>query len=122
MRIAAVVPQLRTTDLASSLAFYTKVLGFALEFQYEDFYAGVRTGPYLLHLKLIDFPDPSIEFVREEGHIHLYFQVPDITTTAAELKRHGVSMIRDVHDTAWNTRECIIEDNQGHTLYFGEPV
>jgi len=122
MQILGAIPQLRTTDLAASIAFYTKVLGFALEFQYEDFYAGVRAGQYMLHLKLSDAADPSIDFVREEGHFHLYFQVPDITATAAELKRHGVRMIRDVQETAWATRECIIEDNVGHTLYFGEPA
>jgi Predicted enzyme related to lactoylglutathione lyase len=122
MQITHIIPQLRTTDLAASIAFYTKVLGFTLEFQYEDFYAGVRTGDYLLHLKLSDSADPSVAFVREEGHFHLYFQVTDIRTTAAELRRHGVRLIRDVHETAWNTRECIIEDNVGHTLYFGEPL
>jgi catechol 2,3-dioxygenase-like lactoylglutathione lyase family enzyme len=122
MQITRVIPQLRTTDLAASIAFYTKVLGFTLEFRHEDFYAGVRNGHYQLHLKLVDSTDPSIVFVAEEEHFHLYFQVPDIVTTAAELKRHGVRLIRDVHETAWSTRECIIEDNAGHTLYFGEPV
>ena len=38
--ISGVIPQLRTTDLRSSIDFYTTKLGFQLEFQYEDFYAG----------------------------------------------------------------------------------
>jgi hypothetical protein len=25
-----------------------------------------------------------------------------------------------VHETAWGTRECIIKDNVGLTLYFGQ--
>ena len=122
MQVTSVIPQLRTTDLAGSMTFYTEVLGFTLVFRVEDFYAGLRAGQHTLHLKLSDSPDPSIAFVREEEHFHLYFQVPDIMTTAAELKGRGVRMIRDVHETAWNTRECIIEDNVGHTLYFGEPL
>lgn len=122
MQITGVIPQLRTTDLAASIAFYTKVLGFTLVFQHEDFYAGLRSGEYQLHLKLADETDPSVAFVREEGHFHLYFQVPDVRAAAAELKRHGVTMVRDVHETAWNTRECIIEDDAGHTLYFAEPM
>jgi hypothetical protein len=31
-----------------------------------------------------------------------------------------VRLVREVHDTPWNTREFVIKDDQGHTLYFGE--
>lgn len=120
MQISSVVPQLRTTDLASSIAFYTTKLGFTLEFQHEDFYAGVRSGPYLIHLKLVDSPDPSIAYVAREEHIHLYFDTPNVGAVADELTRKGVRISRDVHDTDWGTRECVVEDNAGHTLYFGQ--
>jgi catechol 2,3-dioxygenase-like lactoylglutathione lyase family enzyme len=120
MRIARVIPQLRTTDLSSSIAFYTGILGFSLEFQYGDFYAGVRSGPYELHLKLVDTADPSIAFVDREEHFHLYFQTPDVASVAAELERKGVRLERGVHTTDWGTRECVVKDDQGHTLYFGE--
>ena len=122
MQIARVIPQLRTTDLGAAIEFYTAKLGFTLEFQYEDFYAGVRTGDCMLHLKLSDAPDPSIAFVDNEDHFHLYLQVADITAVAEELKRKGVPLLRDVHETAWRTRECIIRDADGHTLYFGQPL
>jgi uncharacterized glyoxalase superfamily protein PhnB len=36
------------------------------------------------------------------------------------VKRNGVHLVRDVHETAWGTREFVIKDNQGHTVYFGE--
>lgn len=120
MQISSVVPQLRTTDLAASIDFYTEKLGFTLEFQYDDFYAGVRSGNYAVHLKLIDAPDPSIAFVDRDEHFHLYFGTDDVASVADELKRQDVAMVRDVHETAWGTRECIIKDNAGHTLYFGE--
>jgi len=120
IQIARVVPQLRTTDLAASIAFYTGTLGFTLDFQYEDFYAGVRSGPHVVHLKLVDAPDPSVAFVEEGDHFHLYFETADVAGVAAELKRRGATLVRDVHDTAWGTRECIVKDNQGHTLYFGQ--
>jgi catechol 2,3-dioxygenase-like lactoylglutathione lyase family enzyme len=44
MTITSIVPQLRTTDLASSIRFYTEKLGFTVAFKYEDFYAGLRVG------------------------------------------------------------------------------
>jgi catechol 2,3-dioxygenase-like lactoylglutathione lyase family enzyme len=120
MQISSVVPQLRTTDLAASIEFYTTKLDFTLEFQYDDFYAGVRSANYVVHLKLIDAPDPSIAFVDREEHFHLYFQTADVSAVARDLERRGVRLVQDVHETAWGTRECIIKDNAGHTLYFGQ--
>lgn len=120
MQITGVIPQLRTTNLAESIRFYTTKLGFRLEFQYEDFYAGIRTGGQVIHLKHVDEKDPSIEYVDEGGHIHLYLQTDDVTAAARVMKENGVTIVCDVHDTAWATRELVIRDDQGHTLYFGE--
>lgn len=122
MQIVHVIPQLRTTNLAASIGFYTATLGFTLEFQYEDFYACVRSGNQRVHLKLTDAPDPSIAFVDREEHFHLYLETADIAALAEELKYKGVPFVRDVHETAWRTRECVIRDTDGHTLYFGQPL
>ena len=122
MRITSVIPQLRTTDLAASIAFYTTKLGFTLEFQYEDFYAGLRTGSHVIHLKHIDETDPSIDFVEHGGHFHLYFETDDLSATAEMLGRNGVPLETGVHETAWGTRELVIKDDQGHTLYFAQPL
>ena len=51
MEISSAIPQLRTTDLAESIRFYTTKVGLTLEFQYQDFYAGVRAGRQVFHLK-----------------------------------------------------------------------
>ena len=120
MPISGVIPQLRTTDLAGSIRFYTTRLGLTLEFQYEDFYAGIRAGSQLFHLKLVDQKDPSIEFVEDGQHFHLYLQTTDVMATAGALKESGVHLVKDVHETPWGTREFVIKDDQGHTLYFGE--
>jgi catechol 2,3-dioxygenase-like lactoylglutathione lyase family enzyme len=119
--IANVIAQLRTTDLAESIRFYTEQLGFTLEFQYEDFYAGIRAGRHLIHLKLADEVDPSIAFVDHGGHFHLYLDVADVSAAAEELRRRGVHLEQEVHDTEWGTREFVIKDYQGHTLCFGQP-
>ncbi len=120
MHISNVIAQLRTTDLAESIRFYTQKIGFTLEFQYEDFYAGIRAGQQIFHLKLVDEKDPSIAFVDLGDHFHLYFETDDISAVADTLKRNGVHLVKEVHQTAWGTRELVIKDNQGHTLYFGE--
>jgi catechol 2,3-dioxygenase-like lactoylglutathione lyase family enzyme len=122
MPVTGVIPQLRTTDLRASLAFYTGRVGLTVEFRYEDFYAGVRAGEQVFHLKQVDTKDPSIDFVEHGGHLHLYLQTPDADAMAAELKARGVRLVEEVHDTPWRTRELVIHDDQGHTLYFGQPL
>ena len=107
-------------DLAESIRFYTAKLGLALDFEYEDFYAGIRAGNQLFHLKRVDEKDPSIPYVEKGEHFHLYLQTRDLAAQAAALKGNGVSFVRDVHETPWGTREFAIRDNQGHVLYFGE--
>jgi catechol 2,3-dioxygenase-like lactoylglutathione lyase family enzyme len=120
LKISNVIPQLRTTDLESSIRFYTALPGFSLEFCYDDFYAGIRMGNEIFHLKRVDAKDPSIDDVQDHGHFHLYFGVPDTTAAAKEVREAGIQFIKDVYHTEWNTREFIIEDDQGHILYFGQ--
>jgi catechol 2,3-dioxygenase-like lactoylglutathione lyase family enzyme len=120
MRITGVIPQLRTTDLAESIRFYTEKIGLTLEFQFQDFYAGVRAGNQVFHLKQVDERDPSIDYVDHGDHFHLYLQTDDAVEAAQFLKKNGVTLVREVHDTAWGTREFVVKDDEGHTVYFGE--
>jgi len=122
MAITGIVPQLRTTDMASSIRFYTEKLGFSVEFNYQDFYTGIRAGKQIFHLKLVDEKDPSILYVDDGGHFHLYLQADGVAAFAAQLKASGVPLVKDVHETPWNTREIVIHDDQGHTLYVGEQL
>jgi catechol 2,3-dioxygenase-like lactoylglutathione lyase family enzyme len=120
MRILSAIAQLRTTDLAESIRFYTGSLGLTLVFQHADFYAGIRAGDQLFHLKLVDEKDPSIAFADAGEHFHLYLETDDADAAAESCRRNGVRLVRDVHDTPWGTREFVIKDDQGHTLYFGQ--
>jgi catechol 2,3-dioxygenase-like lactoylglutathione lyase family enzyme len=121
MMITGIMPQLRTTHMASSIRFYTEKLGFSVAFNYQDFYAGIRAGDQIFHLKLVDEKDPSIRYVDEGDHLHLYFETDGVADFAAQLKANGVKLVKDVHETPWQTKEIVIHDDQGHTLYFGEP-
>jgi catechol 2,3-dioxygenase-like lactoylglutathione lyase family enzyme len=51
MQISSAIAQLRTTDLAASIRFYTTKVGLTLEFQHQDFYAGIRAGQSALSPK-----------------------------------------------------------------------
>jgi uncharacterized glyoxalase superfamily protein PhnB len=60
----------------------------------------------------------SIDFYTAKVGLTLEFD--DIVATADRLKRHGVSLVRDVHETPWDTRELVSRDDQGHVLYVGQ--
>jgi catechol 2,3-dioxygenase-like lactoylglutathione lyase family enzyme len=120
MLVTGVVAQLRTTDLEESIRFYTDTLGLKLEFRYQDFYAGIRAGSQFFHLKQVDDADPSVEYVHHGDHFHLYLEVDDAAAAAEAWARKGVRLVRALTDTAWGTREFVINDDQGHTLYVGQ--
>lgn len=120
MKVRSLTPQLRTTDLEASIHFYTEKLGFELGFRFRDFYAGIRAGSQVFHLKLVDDEDPSIDFVRDGGHVHVFFEIDGVADAAAELRQRGVRLTRDVHETEYGTREIVLEDDQGHTLHLYE--
>src|SRR5258708_20437557 len=99
MQISSSIAQLRTTDLDASVRFYTTTVGLTLEFQYQDFYAGIRAGRQLFHLKLVDEKDPSIEFVDHCEHFHLYRETDDAAAAAEALTQKGVRLAKDLLQT-----------------------
>ena len=122
MSVTRAIAQLRSTDLGASIRFFVETLGMRLAFRHGDFYAGIDADGQVFHLKQVCEPDPSVADVREGGHFHLYFETDGVAALAADFERKGVRFIEGVHDTAWQTREFVIEDDQGHALYFGQPL
>jgi len=118
--VTSTIPQLRTTNIDESIDFYVNQLGFEIVFRYQDFYAGIRAGVSEFHLKLVDDKDPSIDFVRKGGHLHLYFAVKDALGYAGELKARGVTFLTEPHNTDYSQNDFIVLDDQGHCLGFAE--
>ena len=119
METEELVSQLRTTDLERAIHFYTRKLGFVLSFRYQDFYAGVSSGDRMIHVKLVDDPDPGIDFVRRGHHLHVHVGVRDIHAAFRQVQEVGVKIIEGISDRPWGITEFVIEDPDGHTLYFG---
>ena len=122
MAVTSATAQLRTTDLDRSIRFYTEALGLEVAFRFSDFYAGLRAGSQMLHLKFVDAPDPDLSHIDDGEHFHLYLATDDATALAAALAARGVAMLKPLHDTPWGTREFVIHDDQGHTLYVGQTL
>ena len=122
MKVSRIITQLRTTDIDASIDFFLKVLGFDLAFKFSDFYAGISVAGQLFHLKLVDEKDPSIKFVADNGHFHLFIELDDVDTMAEHIRQHGGELQNEVHDTDWDTREFSVIDDQGHTIYFAQAL
>ncbi len=120
MLISGITPQLRTRDIDASIRFYTDKVGLTLDFRHSDFYAGIRAGNQMFHLKLVDDTDPSIDYVQAGGHLDLYLGTGDVDAVARTLKHNGVALQQEPTDTSWNTRELVFRDDQGHTIYVGQ--
>ena len=76
-KIKKMSPQFLVTDIEHSIEFYTKKLGFNLEFRYEDFYAGIIKDGHSIHLKS---GKPSIEerkSKRENDDLDIIFSDTD---------------------------------------------
>jgi catechol 2,3-dioxygenase-like lactoylglutathione lyase family enzyme len=108
--------------LEESIRFYTEKVGLVLDFRHADFYAGIRAGDHVFHLKKVESRDPSISFVQAGNHLHLYLSTKDVDAVAARLEASGVTLQRKPANTAWQTRELVFLDDQGHTIYVAQSL
>lgn len=70
--------QLLVSDLSHSCEFYTKTLGFKVDFIYEDFYCGLIKQDCSIHLKLAT-PSPEKRKKKENNeHADIIFSITNI--------------------------------------------
>lgn len=117
---------LSVPDLAASIAWYRRMLGFALEReqhipQIPARVAFLRRGEFRLELFEVEGAAPLPASRRDphadlhvHGHKHLCFGVPDVTAAFAELRRLGADIIfENVID---GTPMGFFRDNTGNLL------
>lgn len=120
-RIKKMSPQLLVTDIEHSIEFYTKKLGFDVEFRYEDFYAGIIKNGYSIHLKS---GKPSIEerkSKRENVDLDIVFSVEGVEELYEEFVNKSVEIIQPLCERPYG-REFYIADPDGYILAFLEEV
>ena len=93
-KIKKMSPQLLVADIDRSIEFYTKKLGFDMDFRYEDFYAGIIKDGFSIHLKT---GKPSIDERHNKKvneHLDIIFSVEDIQKEYERLQKLGVKFSR----------------------------
>jgi catechol 2,3-dioxygenase-like lactoylglutathione lyase family enzyme len=116
-RIKQMSPQLHVADLERSIEFYTKKLGFKIEFRYEDFYAGIIKDGYSIHLKTGDPPIEQKKQHEDSDPIDILFSVDHIDDLYEELSGQSVLFIQPLRQMPYGN-EFYIADPDGNVIAF----
>ena len=114
------ITQLRFVDLDAAIAFYVDHLDCELVFRYEDFYAGLLLDGQMIHFKLVDDPEPNIDWVNQESHLHLSLEVADLEAFSAALKASNVAAGAIKHEP-WGS-EFELADPGGHSSFIRQTI
>jgi catechol 2,3-dioxygenase-like lactoylglutathione lyase family enzyme len=112
-----IAPVFRVEDISRSLAFYRDKLGFAVEFLYENFYAGVHRDGCRIHLKRSP-PTPRDQAAFEsQEHIDACIGVRSAETLSTCFSSVGVPFAVPLRHTPYGW-EFYVRDPDGYVLGF----
>ncbi|MDB5232950.1 MAG: ble 2 [Chitinophagaceae bacterium] len=112
-------PQFLVADITSSIEFYTTKLGFAVDFRYEDFYAGIARDGFSIHLKT---GQPSIaerQNKRNNEDLDIVFSVNGIEDLYKEFSNKFVEFLKPLQDMPYG-KEFYFADPDGYIIAFLE--
>lgn len=119
--------QLFVANVKRSCDFYTKKLGFAVEFVYGDppFYGQVRRDSARLNLRLVCEP-VFVEGIREREHL---LSASITVESAAEVKQlfltyqvADVRFFQTLKKEPWGARTFVVTDPDGNLILFAGPA
>jgi len=92
--LQAIAPQLLVDDLDAAIAYYRDRLGFAVDFVYDSFYAGVSRGGVLIHLKHAPKTVSDRAHRKEHEHLDAYVAVAGVEALYQELQSRGARVTK----------------------------
>lgn len=121
-RLEAAYPQVFTTDLEATRAFYVDQLGFTTVFVYGEppFYALVRRDGAGLNLRHVDVHPFDRDQARAESLLTAYLPVENVKAIYLELRERGVQFAQPLTTQPWGARDFIVADPDGNQLCFSE--
>jgi uncharacterized glyoxalase superfamily protein PhnB len=111
VKVFSASPVLRVMSTGPALTFYRDVLGFTVEFQYDD-YVGLSFGEAGLHLC-----GPAAGQTAGGGAV--YFFCDEIDAYFGTIRARGAMPERDPADQFYAMRDFSISDPDGNRLTFG---
>ena len=117
--IKKMCPQFLVADIERSIEFYTKTLGFEVEFRYEDFYAGIIKDGFGIHLKSGNPSPEERKNKREHEDLDIVFSVEDVEYFYNDLLGKPVEILQPLCVRPYG-KEFYIADPDGYILAFLE--
>ena len=129
MKFNKLIPELTVTDINKSKAFYTKVLGFKIEYERpEDRFAFLSLGEAQLMLDEINDNWSVGELKYPFGNgINFQIDIADIEGFVKNVKAQNVPLFKDIFTSSYQCdavryeeKEVLIQDPDGYLLRFSE--
>ncbi|MBS1519499.1 MAG: VOC family protein [Bacteroidetes bacterium] len=112
-------PQLLVADIRVSIKFYTAQLGFSLDFNYEDFYAGIFKDGFTIHLKSGRTSIEERKNRKDNEHLDLFFSVSDIEKLYNIISASPIEVTQPLRTMPYG-KEFYIADPDGYIIGFLE--
>ena len=116
-KLTFVAPVLRVANLARSIAYYRDLLGFDVEFEYENFYAGVVRDGCRVHLKWSTPRSKQCATSETPEHVDACLGVENAAALASALAARGARLAVPLRDMPYG-RELYVCDPDGYVLAF----
>ncbi len=120
--LLGIAPQFLVDNLNTAVAYYCDKLGFALDFNYESFYASVSRDGFSIHLKCAAKTISDRAHRKQNEHLDVHISVMGVATLYEELQARGAMIIRPLEERSWSCRDFYVEDIDGYILCFSEPT
>ena len=112
-------PLFLVADIKTAIEFYTKKLGFDIDFCYEDFYAGIIKDGYSIHLKMNKHAVKEKINNRNKEDIDITFLVDDIDILYQKLSDKSINITQPLRQMPYG-KEFYVSDPDGNILAFLE--
>jgi catechol 2,3-dioxygenase-like lactoylglutathione lyase family enzyme len=116
--VTSFAPQFLVDDLARSIAYYEK-LGFTFDEPWDGFYAIGELDGLELHLKEAPKNQDERRYRRENEHIDASAGVDGIEAFFSQCVANGVTILKPLAPTEWDTKDFYVEDPDGYIISFG---
>lgn len=131
MKFNALMPEIYVTDFQKSFDFYTKILGFTLEYQRENplfaFFSYGDAQFMIQQLRPGEKETMQLEHPFGRG-MNFEIDTPSVTNLIASLKANNYPLARDIKES-WRdigngilggSQEILVHDPDGYILRFSQ--
>jgi uncharacterized glyoxalase superfamily protein PhnB len=114
MRLPQPIPELPVSDVRSASQAYTRLMGFRVDWAYQDSLAGISRDDARLFLRRRT-PEESNEHYSVLVWLNMA-SAAEVDELHAEWSERGVHIVEELKTASYNLREFTAEDSEGNRL------